>query len=241
MIDYLKDLLDHTHSLGCIDLVKVTGTETETSVDGVAEDRSVVLQAKFHTPIPEFIGTFGMPKMTTLKTILGLEVYQQDAKISVHADPAKGLDSMLFENAAGDFKNTFRFMVKEYIEEKLKSINFKGATWDVEIEPTVQSIQRLKFQSAANPNEVTFLTKTEDKNLVFYFGDHSSHAGNFVFAYDVAGNLKRPWHWPVGHVMTILNLAGDKVFRISDAGGAMQIIVDSGIAEYTYTLPAQSK
>jgi hypothetical protein len=40
--------------------------------------------------------------------------------------------------------------------------------------------------------------------------------------------------------MSILNLPGDKSMKISDAG-AMQITVDSGLAEYNYILPAQSK
>jgi hypothetical protein len=40
--------------------------------------------------------------------------------------------------------------------------------------------------------------------------------------------------------MGILALSGNKIMRISD-DGAMQITVDSGIALYTYTLPAQSK
>jgi hypothetical protein len=37
-----------------------------------------------------------------------------------------------------------------------------------------------------------------------------------------------------------LDLAGDKIMRISDEGAA-QIIVNSGLAVYTYTLPAQTK
>ena len=40
--------------------------------------------------------------------------------------------------------------------------------------------------------------------------------------------------------MSILNLTGDKTMRISDQG-ALQITVDSGITEYEYILPAQSK
>jgi hypothetical protein len=40
--------------------------------------------------------------------------------------------------------------------------------------------------------------------------------------------------------MSILGLSGDKTMKISDAG-AMMITVDSGLAEYNYILPAQSK
>jgi len=240
MIDNLKDLITHTHDLGCIDLVKVSGTDTETSVEGLAEDRSVVIQATFHKPITEFKGTFGMPNMSTLKTILGIDEYLTDATITVKQDAVKGPVSMNFLNKAGDFTNDYRFMTKEIVEDQLKTVKFKGVAWHVELEPTVASIQRLKFQAQANPNESTFIAKTEDGNLAFYFGDHSTHAGNFVFAHDVVGELKRSWHWPIAHVINILSLPGDKVLRISDDGAA-QIIVDSGIAEYTYILPAQSK
>ena len=241
MIDNLKDLIAHTHDLGCIDLVKVTGSETVTAVDGLAEDRSVVIQAKYHKAVPEFKGTFGMPAMSTLKTIIGLEPYAEDAVITVKQDATKGAPTnMNFVNKEGDFTNDYRFMSQEIVEEKLKEIKFKGVTWDVELEPADMSIQRLKFQAMANPTETTFQAKTENGDLVFYFGDHSTHAGNFIFAHDVQGELKRSWHWPVAHVINILSLPGDKVLRISD-GGATQIIVDSGIAEYTYILPAQSK
>ena len=41
-------------------------------------------------------------------------------------------------------------------------------------------------------------------------------------------------------VIAILSLGGKSTMRISDQG-AMQITVDSGIAEYHYILPAQSK
>ena len=76
--------------------------------------------------------------------------------------------------------------------------------------------------------------------MLFRSGDHSSHAGNFVFAQGVSGKLTKSWAWPVGVVISILSLPGDKTFKISDEGAAM-ITVDSGIAEYNYILPAQTK
>jgi len=240
MIDNLKDLITHSHDLGCVDLVKITGDATSTIIEGLAEDRSVIINAEFHKPIPEFVGVFGMPKMSTLKTIIGIEEYANNAIIKVMHDSDNKPTSIKFKNENGDFQNNYRFMEKQVVEEKLKSVNFNGATWHVELEPTVASIQRLKYQAMANSIETTFIAKTEDGNLVFYFGDHSTHAGNFIFATNVGGELKRDWHWPIAHVINILSLPGDKVFRVSDDGAA-QIIVDSGIAEYTYILPAQSK
>lgn len=240
--DNLKDITSHTHALGIINLIKVTGTEDDTQIDAMAEDRSVIVQAKFHDSIPEFIGTFGMPNLAKLNTILGIPEYSTDSKITItkHKDDPTVSAGMHFENKVGDFKNDYRFMSESLINEQMKAIKFKGAKWNVTVNPTVQNIQRMKFMAAANSEETTFIAKTEGSKLVFYFGDHSSHAGNFVFSDGVTGIVSKGYSWPVAVVIGILNLPGDKVMSISDEGVA-QITVDSGIALYTYFLPAQQK
>ena len=243
MRDHLLDLVGHTYDLGCIDLVKITGTEDETQIDGLAEDRSVVVQGQFAGPVADFIGTFGMPNLNKLKILLNLQEYKENAVISVTRQQRNGVDSPVglhFENAAGDFKNDYRFMTSEIVAEKLKTAKFLGANWHVEIEPTVFGIQRLKMQAQANSEEPNFQVKVSNGDLKFFFGDHSTHAGEFVFHPGVSGALKHTWSWPKVQVMSILDLTGDKVMRISD-DGAMQITVNSGIAEYNYILPAQRK
>lgn len=240
---YLKDIVQHTFTLGGIELIKITGTSSETQIDAMAADRSVIMQAKLHAPVPEFIGQFGMPNLAKLNTILGIQEYQEDAKITVVSktkDDVTVPSGLHFENKAGDFKNDYRFMSAELVNEQLKPLKFKGVKWDVEFEPTVQNIQRFKFMASANSEESTFIAKTEKGDLKFMFGDHSSHAGNFVFAAGVSGNLSQTHNWPVAAIQGILNLAGDKTMRISDAG-ATQITVDSGLAVYTYTMPAQQR
>jgi len=241
--DYLKDITQHTFGLGIIELVKVTGTTTETQIDAMSEDRSVIISAKSHEPIAEFVGQFGMPNLTKLNVILGIPEYQADAKITISTqekEKEKVPVGLHFENKAGDFKNDYRFMSAELINEQLKQVKFKGVKWNVEFTPAVANIQRLKFMAAANSEETTFVAKTEGKNLKFFFGDHSSHAGNFVFADGVSGTVAKGFHWPINVVKGILDLPGDKVFRFSDEGAA-QITVDSGLIVYNYTMPAQQK
>ncbi len=240
MRDYLLDLVQHTYDLGCVDLIKVEGTDEKTEIHGVAADRSVVIRGEFKEPIAEFIGTFGLPSLSILKTLLNIDEYTEDAEITVKRDANKGPVAMNFSNKAGDFTNDYRFMVAEIVNEQLKTAKFKGASWDVTIEPMAAAIMRLKFQSMAHPEEDTFKAKTEDGDLVFHFGDHSTSNGQFVFQHDVDGELKKSWHWPIGHIINILHLPGDKVYRISDQG-ATEITVDSGLAVYTFILPAQTK
>lgn len=243
MKDILQDLVAHTHSLGFIPLVKISSENGETSIEAMAEDRSVIVQGKTKTAVDEFDSVFGMPNLNKLAIHLNCPEYKDNAKINVVKAERNGEvvpTGLHFENATGDFQNDYRFMNTEIINEKLKSVKFKGAKWDIEFEPSVASIQRLKFQANANSEENVFQVSTEDNNLVFKFGDASTHAGNFIFQSGVDGKLKQTWAWPVVQVMSILNLDGNKTMRIAEAG-AMQITVDSGLAEYNYILPAQSK
>lgn len=241
--DTLQDIVEHTFKLGNIEIVKVTGTDKDTNLESLAEDKTVVVQAQFKTPVAEFIGVFGMPNLGKLNTLLNLEVYRENAKISVtskNQNDTVVLDGIHFENKDSDFKNDYRFMSAEIVNDKLKSAKMRPVKWSVDIVPSTASIQRLKFQASANSEETTFVAKTDKTDLKFYFGDHSSHAGDFVFQSGVSGTLSKAWHWPVAVVISILSLPGDKTFKISDEGAAM-ITVDSGIAQYNYILPAQTK
>ena len=242
MKDILQDVVAHTHALGFLSLVKVSN-EDGTTIDSMAEDRSVILSAETHNPVNEFVGTFGMPNLDKLALHLKNPEYKDNAKIDVVQAERNGETvptHIHFENAAGDFQNDYRFMNKAIIEEKLKTVKFKGATWNVEFTPSMAAIARMKLMSAAHSEEPTFNVSTKNGNLVFSFGDASTHAGEFVFEAGVEGTLQHTWSWPVAQVQAILNLDGDLTMSISDQG-AMKISVDSGMVKYDYILPAQSK
>ena len=240
MRDYLLDIVSHTHDLGCIDLVKVIGDDRTTMVHGVAEDKTVVMQANFRDPVPEFVGTFGMPNIAKLKILLNLQEYREDARLSITNKDTGAPDGVLFENATGDFRNNYRFMSSQLVDARLKVPKFLGVNWDIEFEPAVAAIMRLRMQAQANAEEPTFQVKTENNQLKFSFGDHSTHAGEFVFQPDVGGKVSKGWAWPVEAVSKILSLGGDLRYSISD-DGVSQISVDSGLGVYNYLLPAQTK
>jgi hypothetical protein len=169
--------------------------------------------------------------------------YKENAKIEVIIAERNGEEipvSLHFENSTGDFVNDYRFMNQQIINEKLKTVKFKGASWDIELEPSLAAITRLKLQSQVHSEEPVFQVKTENGNLVFFFGDASTHAGSFIFEAGVTGKLKQVWSWPISQVLNILSLDGDKVMKIADAG-AMMITVNSGLASYDYILPAHTK
>lgn len=243
MKDILQDIVAHTHSLGFLSLLKITANDNSATIESMAEDRSVILTGETTSSINEFTGTFGMPNLDKLALHLKNPEYQKDEKIQVVEAERNGETvptHIHFENAAGDFQNDYRFMNKAIIEEKLKTATFTGATWNVVFEPSLASISRLKLMSSAHSEEPIFKVATNNGNLMFSFGDQSSHAGEFVFEAGVSGTLSHSWFYPVNQVQSILNLSGDVTMSISDQG-AMKITVDSGLTTYDYILPAQSK
>lgn len=243
MLDLLKDIVAHTNKLGFLNIVKVTSNKEKTVIESMSDDRSVIMFAETNVPQTEFEGVFGMPQLEKLRFLVECQEYQDGANINVVKADKNGESvpfGLNFVNKANDFKNSYRFMNQDIINEKLKTVKFRGVKWNVEIEPSVISIQRMKFQSQANAEASTFTAKTEDKNLIFYFGDPSSHTGHFVFTSDVSGNLTKAWNWPVTVFNSILTLPGDKTIKFSDEGASM-ITVNSGIAVYNYILPAQTK
>jgi len=244
MKDHLQDIVQHTYGLGVINMIKITGTAESTTINAFDQaTKTVVLNATFKAPVAEFLGVFGMPNLDRLNTILNIPEYREDAKLTI----IKGTDpdgnevptGVHFENKSGDFKNDYRFMSTAVINDQLKNVKMKPVKWQVEVTPTAASIQKLKFQSQAHSDATTFSSKTENGELKFFFGDHSSHAGSFTFAH-TSGTLSKQLNWPVAVVNSILSLPGDKTFKISDEGVA-EITVDSGIAVYQYMLPAQTK
>lgn len=241
MKDFLKDLIDHTSDLGGIELIKITGTDQETQFNAVAEKKTVIVSGTFKQSIADFAGVFGMPNLGKLKTIVGFSDYDDSAVINVTKQDRDGVQTPVaihFETKDGDFVNDYRLMSKNIVEEKVKNVAFKGATWAVEFEPSIAGIQRLKKQAQANSEQDQFTMKTDGADLKIYFGDQSTHSGNFVFQSNVSGTVNgKNFSWPVKEFIAILDLVGEKTIRVSDAG-ATEIVVDSGIATYRYLIPA---
>jgi hypothetical protein len=244
MQDLLKDIVSHTNKLGFLNIVKVTGTDEKTLIDSMAEDRTVIMYAETTDPYPQITGTFGMPQLEKLRYLLDGPEYKEDAKIEVVTADRNGEKipvGIHFENKDGDFKNDYRFMNQSIIEEKLKTVKFRGVNWHVEVSPTISAVQRFQFQAGANTEHTTFVAKTEGDKLVFTFGDQSTHGGEFTFATGVTGKITKAWTWPVLPVLSILKIADANNAKMSFSNdGAMQIELDSGIATYKYIIPANA-
>lgn len=243
MKDFLQDLVSHTYTLGVIPLIRITASADETIIEGIAEDKTLILHARTKDPIADLNGVFGMPNLNKLDNILKCSEYKENSKLEAITKEKNGEtihSDFYFENEKGDFQNYYRLMAPDLINTKLQIAKFKGAQYDLEFEPNVLSIQRLKFQQSVHSEEPSFKISTENNNLIIKFGDVNTHAGSFIFEENVTGKLNTPRAYPVDRVLKVLDLAGDKKISIAE-GGLMNITVDSGIAEYNYMILSLTK
>ena len=130
MRDVLLDIVKHTHSLGFIQAVKINGnTGNETEIEAMDDDRSVVLKGKLHNPVSDFKGTIGLGKLGVLSGYLNFEGYADTkGKIEVVKKTRNGeeiAEELKFTSPAG-YNANYRFMVSQLIDEKLKTVKFKG-------------------------------------------------------------------------------------------------------------------
>jgi hypothetical protein len=242
--DVVQDIVKHTAGLGFIGSVKVTGTDAETTLDAMDNDRTVILKAKLHNPVPEFAGEFGLGNLGFLSGVSSLPNYQaDDATVEVVGRERNGAtvpDHLLFKDADGN-TDQYRFMSKEIVEQTLQTVKFKGVEWDVTFAPTKQKVGELQqVASIYGGIEPNFTVKTVDGDLVVTVGaSDGSFTGRRTFAKNVDGELNEGYAWPLAQVLSILKLgmSGSCVMQISKKG-ALMISVDSGIGKYDYILPA---
>ncbi len=243
MLPILKDLVAHVNPIGSVSLMRVAQKGQHVAIDGFNDEKTLIIFAKTKDKLEGFDDTFGIGDFAKLAYLLKNPEYQDSPKIEVKTEERNGSVipvEIKFENKTGDFKNRYKFVNPEIVNEKLKAISFSEPSWDVTFEPALQSIARLKLMSGAHSEESVFQLKTKNDNLMLIFGDANTHGGEFVFQADVKKNTSNNFYWPNNIFTAILNLDGDKKISISNEG-LVKISVDSGLIKYEYLIPAQQK
>ena len=241
MRDYLLDIVKHTLPLAAFTQLRIDCEADSTAIGATETEKQLVLRARTHAPIPEFVDTFGIPNLTLLNTLLNIPEYNETASIKMVTKQAEGAVipfNIHFENAAGDFKNDFRLMSKKVIESVEPKLAF-NANLPVEFVPTQNSMQRLKYQVSAHPDEKVVQFDVGGGEIRASIGDASSHSGSFTFHSGVDAKARHSFAVPSNYVLGALNLTGDKTIRMGDLG--IMITVDSGLVSYDYIIPMVTK
>jgi hypothetical protein len=246
-LDNFLDIIKHTSGLGFIEMVKLTGTNTDVKLEAMDDDRTVVVNATLKNPIDGLDGTIGLSRLGILSGYLNFAPFaESSASVEIKTQKRANGDEVpaeiKFDSGLGHVAH-YRFMSAEIAEEQIKVPPFKGATWQVVITPTKSAMKDLSaMNSILGSFESTFSVRTNDDNLEFLIGSGASDRTTIVFAKDIQGELKHQWSWPLAQVLAILKLhesSASCTMSFSDQG-ALQIEIDSGLGTYQYILPARN-
>lgn len=241
--DVLKDFLRHTHSLGIFEMVKITGSTSETSVETVDAEKTVIFKGNTINPVADFANnTVGLSRMSVLDGFL--KVFDNDTdtvKVVTQSRNGENVPTEV-EFIRDDGTNAnYRFMLADVINQQLKEIKFKGAEFDINIVPSQKNLKDLtQFNSILGAFESTFSPRTENGKLYFYIGDNGGDRTKILVNEAPGGDMSHEFKWPLDIVLKILRLGDNANIVLSfNSKGLLQIKIDSGIGEYTYLLPAK--
>lgn len=243
--DTLKDVLKHTHSLGIFEMVKITGTLEETVIETVDTEKTVIFKGTMAKPVPDFVeNTVGLSRMSVLDGYLKFPGFDDEAatvKVETQERNGATVPTEVSFVAADGTDATYRFMLADVVNQQLKNIAFKGADWDISIVPTQKNLKDLAyFNGVLGQFESTFSPRTADGKLYFHIGDGGGDRTKILVNDAPDGEITHEFRWPLDIVLKILRLSeSSNVVMSFNSKGLMQIVVHSGLAEYTYLLPSK--
>lgn len=243
--DVLKDILRHTHGLGFFDMVRLIGTDADTTIETVNSDKSVILKARTHAPVPEFIGaTVGLSRLGVLQGYTQYAEFDaEDASVRVihqNRNDQRIPSEVEFVSANGTTAH-YRFMLAEVINQQLKEIVFRGSNADVTFTPTTKMFKDLTvFNNILGQYEANFTPKLEQGKLYFYLGDNGGDRSRILIAENVVGKLNSNTSWPLDILLRILKLGDSESVVVNiDSRGLLEVTTSSAYGEYTYYVPGQ--
>lgn len=239
LLDALKDIVKHTHSLGFIEIVKVIGTAADLKIETKDADNTVIIYGSMYQPVAGLESTVGFSRMGVLKGFIGMH---EGSDISITTELRNAVDTpteIKFDDKA-EFVSSYRLMAEAMANEQVKVPPFKGATWDVTITPTKASVTRLNESfGIVGGFEKRFIVSVDKGTLKFSVGTGPTDRTIVPFATNVTGTLKHQWTYPLSQVLSILKLTDTSTATMSFSDmGALKIDIDSGIGKYSYILPA---
>lgn len=227
-------------------VLKVIGTDTETTFLASSECKTLIFKASLKVPIADFEGEFGISNLSLLNGLLNLATYKTDAAIFNIKRRKIGdkeiVEQFEFSASKGSKSQAiFRLTSPDLIPE-ITTMTGKPV-WDVEISPDKAKV--VEFQQLASLyNEVgkTFIPTTEDGDLIFKVGNQNSstHSASMVFQEGVTGDVTGDLNYPFAMFVAVMKLAGANPTKMAlkSRSGPMKISIETAFADYDYIIRA---
>jgi hypothetical protein len=242
MRDVLSDIVKHSY--GLFDVIKIIGSEKETTL--LAKDKKQVqfLSGTIKVPAPELRGEFGISNLGLLKGLLDFPSYRSEsASLTVKHRPWSGgetVEHFEFRDGKGG-RAVMRCMSPDQVAGSGLAANIN---WTVSVVPSKSKVAEFQqMSSLISEVDKTFGAFIQDGNLIFSFGQDTSstHYATVVFAEGVDapdGALTPGYSWEVGPFLQTLKLsAEDATVRVS-ARGIISTEIETEIGVYRYYLRA---
>lgn len=248
MREVISDIVKHTGGLGFIEIVKITGSDEETKIEAMDNDKTVIVKGNLSEPLPEFEGEFGMGNLSLIKGLADHPNFRTDnAKVDVirGEDPVNAKktvpNEIIFIDEQGQTAS-YRFMNSQLVPSQAR---FLGTTWDVSIKPSKSKVTEFSsFAGLYSAFETLFMVDVEDGDLRFHIGDPNgiSHKASIIIEREVTGKMSGGLYWPIAQVLSILKLGLDENVTMNfSAKGALMIELTNNISNYQYILPAKKR
>jgi hypothetical protein len=241
MRDAIADVVKQT--IGLTAVIKVTGSADATRIQGVDDNKTVFIDGHLRTALPELSGEFGMMNLPLLRGLLEFASYRTEkAKFSVKRkvvgeSQVETVEQFEFRDGSGAGAD-FRCMNPDRVPDQAE---IKNIPWDITVTPDKSKIA--EFQQIASlyaEVDKNFGAKTENGNLLFFFGDDNSstHRASMVFASEIGATLNAGLQWSASQFLQVLKLAGTEG-RIRISGrGVLCVESETAFGSYKYYLRA---
>lgn len=239
----LSDIVRQTASL--FKFIRVSGTDTETIVSGVSEDKRLFLQATTKSSIQEFKGEFAVTNLPLLNSLLNFASYNADGSSFVvkREHPVKDTVTSFEINDPTGKGAKFRTSSPEVAGER--AIIGK-IDWDVSILPAKAKIAEFaQLGPLFSSVDDHFSVQIIDDALVFRVGaDNSSttHCVDIVFAQDITGVITGEPLFSTKTFLGLLKIAGSYPATLTvSSKGLMSVSYETELVNYNYYMRAKKK
>ncbi|MEM5877542.1 MAG: hypothetical protein QXF12_01555 [Candidatus Aenigmatarchaeota archaeon] len=247
----LSEIIKYTGDLGIVNLIKVTDEGTVLKVDGMSDDKTVVVNGEINTQSFSekiFGGSFGMTDFNLIKGLCNSPTFRtEESQIVVVKKRIENSEKesdvvpveILFKDGKGQ-RASYRLMDASLLP---KQAIFKGADWDVIFKPQQSKISEFFSFSNLYNKEKFFSVFTEKNNLMVAIGDNKGVSNSVVltFVENVKGKIENQLYWPISEFTNIMKLSFDKNNDIDIyicQKGVMLVNIETPISVWKYIMPS---
>jgi hypothetical protein len=243
MRDTLSDIIKQTN--GLFPSLYVEGTDTETSIRAMTDDKNLILSCVPKAPLVDLRGEVGINDLGILNGLLNFSSYNsEDASFTVQRANRQGKEfAELFSFRDGKKAGSnFRLANPATIPDDKVPPKVNTIAWEIEFEPNKSKVT--EFTQLANlysKGDNFFAPKTQDSDLLFLLGEETSttHNASIVFEENVTAELKGTARYSIASFLALMKLSSQHPVRLGlTSRGVMGVSMETSYATYSFVLRA---